>query len=38
MWNERGLLRECGERKTAFRMLVAYARKPIKGASAGGLI
>ncbi|PWW72843.1 hypothetical protein C7212DRAFT_366264 [Tuber magnatum] len=38
MWNERGLLRECEERKTAFRMLVAYARKPVKGAPAGGLI
>lgn len=38
MWNERGLLRECEERETAFRMLVAYARKPVKGIPAGGLI
>ncbi|RPA90839.1 hypothetical protein L873DRAFT_1753200 [Choiromyces venosus 120613-1] len=38
MWNERGLLKECEERKTAFRMLVAYARKPVRGVSAGGLI
>lgn len=30
MWNDRALLRECGMRKTAFKMLVAHARKPLK--------
>lgn len=30
MWNDRTLLRECGMRKTAFKMLVAHARKPLK--------
>lgn len=30
MWNDKTLLRECGMRKTAFKMLVAHARKPLK--------
>lgn len=34
MWNDRTLLRECGMRKTAFKMLVAHARKPLKSPAA----
>lgn len=34
MWNDRMLLRECGARKTAFKMLVAHARKPLKSPAA----
>lgn len=34
MWNDRALLRECGTRETAFKMLVAHARKPLKSPAA----
>ena len=31
VWGERGVLRECDEWGTGFKLLVAYARKPVRG-------
>lgn len=34
VWGEKGVLRECEEWATGFKLLVAYARKPIRGRGA----
>lgn len=33
MWNDRALLRECADKNTSFRMLVAHARKPLRNSA-----